>query len=319
MSLRDQLSPCVRLRFPGFEKQYHFEERASLRGSDAYYFEPVDCRNWYRRIADRILQSVDGGTYLPLYRMGDGEYLFALRENPEGQVPFWGLSFSDKVRRLVRRLRGEAQRGSGGVYTVSERKETYSKFVEGLRMVAEEGILGLGLHEGQIYNRYIPEIFDWFDEHQIEIRRSNYIHVYAIYALMNGPDVTRLLGGRRVLVITGLDNERASNIRKGLKKKGVENVQFLPVSNRRSMLDTIQVSAVEKPVDLVLIAAGIGTINVLQQLRGLRVPQLDIGFCLDTIADPKLRWKRPFCVPDKEYDVERVEYVSDEVKKRAME
>lgn len=311
MSLRDQLSPCVRLRFPGFEKQYRFEEKVGLDNNRAYYFEPVDCRDWYRRIVDRILHAVEEGEYLPLYRMGDGEYLFALRENPEGESSFWNLSFSDKVRRLIRRLRGEAQRGSGGIYTIEERKQVYSKFVDGVRMVSKKGILGLGLHNTPLYERFIPKIFDWFDEKQVEVHQSNYIHVYSIYALMNGPDASRLLENKRVLVVTGLCNDRSSKIRKGLERRGVEDVQFLPVSDRRSMLDEIQSSGVQRPVDLVLIAAGIGAVNVFQQLREFEVPQLDVGFCLDAIADPSLRWKRPFCVPDDEFDIERFEFLPE--------
>ena len=53
---------------------------------------------------------------------------------------------------------------------------------------------------------------------------------------------------------------------------------------------------------------------MLRQLEPLGVPALDVGFALDIMAQPELRWRRPFCVPDAEFDPERVEFLSPEKK-----
>lgn len=319
MSLRDQLSPCVRLRFPGFEKQYRFEEKTGLGETRAYYFEPVDCRKWYRQIVDRIVQAVDDKSYLPLYRMGDGEFSFALETPHEEIVPFWKLSWKEKLSLALKYLMGRSgdhRAGfSGEYYNAHERKNVHDEFVDGVRHIAEKGILCPAFHTSPLYRYYFPEIFDWFDSNNIPLDPSNYLHVYGIYALINGPDADRLLAGRDVLVATSLSEHKKRRIRKGLQKHGVETIQFLEVSEHQAMLDRVDPSVVTRPIDLVLIAAGVGACNVIRQMKSLRVPQLDIGFCIDTIARPELRWKRPFCIPDDDFDAQKVEYVPEHLKK----
>jgi hypothetical protein len=308
-SLRDRLTPCVPLRFPGFEKQYQYEKRTGIGETLAYNFEPVDCRDWYRNFADRVIGAVDEGRYLPLYRMGDGEYIFALQRNPEGEKAFWDLSLRGMARRLLRNIRGEAQRGSGGAYTPQERRNTYDEFVNGLRLVSRNGILSMGLHDTDLYSDYIPDIFDWFDKKGIQLSRKNYIHVYAVYALLNGPDSRRLLNDRQVLVVTNLYPQRKRNIKRGLRKKGVERVEFLSVSENKSMTDRINTEDISSQIDLALICAGIGSINVINSLTSIKVPQIDVGFSLNVIADPSRRWWRPFCTPDSKFDPNKVEWI----------
>jgi hypothetical protein len=305
--LRRKMSPCVPLRFPDFEKQYEYEQKIGIGETLAYNFNPVDCRDWYRTFADRMITAVDESNYLPLYRMGDGEYLFALRKDSHDSSSIWEGSLRQTAMNFVSKLLGEAQRGSGGIYTHTERRKAYSKFVEGVKMVADEGILGLGLHDTPLYNRYIPEILDWFDEKDVSITTQNYIHVYGIHVLLNGSYSDSLIGGKNVLAVTWLNSERKKKIKKGLSEKGANDVHFAEVSKRKSMLDDINIYDTNK-LDIVLIAAGIGTINVLKQLKKMRVPQIDIGYCMDVIANPELRWERPYLVPDSEFDPDRVRY-----------
>jgi hypothetical protein len=179
-----------------------------------------------------------------------------------------------------------------------------------VRHAAQNGILAAAFHRSSLLKHYFPEIFDWFDEHDVPLHAGNYIHMYATYALMHGKEANRLLADRHVLVVTRLNEQRMKNIRQGLHRQGADTVQFVPVSAHQAMLDDVELSAVERPVDLALIAAGVGTSNVLLQMKKLRIPQLDVGYCIDTLADPELRWNRPFCVPDGEFDPAKVEYVS---------
>jgi hypothetical protein len=57
---------------------------------NAYAFRNSDCRDWYRAFADRVIGAVGSREYLPVYRMADGEYRFALafpqRTSPMAQA-----------------------------------------------------------------------------------------------------------------------------------------------------------------------------------------------------------------------------------------
>lgn len=310
--LRNRLHPQVRLRFPGFEKQRRLEERAGHEPVMAYHFDPIDATVWYREFADRIIDAVDEATYLPLYRMGDGEFSFALDTPHDEKVPFRELTWKGKLSLLLKYAMGqggEHRTVYGENYSVHERQVAHDTFVEGVRHIAREGILCATFHASPLFKHYFPEIFDWLDRECIDVNRSNYMHMYAVYALMHGPDASRLLSGRHVLVVTSLTETKKQQIRKGLRNRGVERTQFLEISKHKAMLDNVDASAVTDVPDLALLAAGVGACNIIQQLSDLRIPQLDVGFCIDTIINPDLRWKRPFCVPDDDFDPDRIEYL----------
>ena len=51
-------------------------------------------------------------------------------------------------------------------------------------------------------------------------------------------------------------------------------------------------------VDLVLVGAGVGKVNVLPQLEVLAVPCLDAGYLFEVWADPASGVERLYCIPD---------------------
>jgi hypothetical protein len=126
---------------------------------------------------------------------------------------------------------------------------------------------------------------------------------------MHGPDRKRLINGRRVLIVSGLTDDKRRGIKRGLTEGGASDIQFLPISPKKALLDTIDLGQIRRPVDLVLVGAGVGSANILVQLEPLGVPCLDVGFALSTLGNPELRWNRPFCVPDDEFDPERIKFL----------
>jgi hypothetical protein len=267
-------------------------------------------------MTDRICAAAASRTYLPVYRMGDGEYTFAL--SGRSGMEWSARSLSPRtVARLVRSMltgrpgyhkSGSAEYGFEE-YARHERPRAYDMFVDGLRRVAQRGILALALHDTPTYAGYIKGILGWFDVNAVPLHRNNYYHVYSIYALMHGPDRLRLLKKKRVLVATGFTKEKRRGIEKGLAETAVADVQFLAISPQKSLLDVIDLSLVHEPVDIVLVGAGVGSVNILAQLEPLGVPCLDVGFVLSTLGNPELRWIRPFCVPDEDFDPARVKFL----------
>jgi hypothetical protein len=308
--LSKRLSLCVELRYPGFEKQYGIRDPKVK----AYAFEPMDGRVWYIEFRQRIFNAQVDHMFLPVYRMCDGEFIFSLGYHPSDRSPLWYLSPIRIARRIRKRLmKGSHLSGSKEYgyenYSVEELEKARDIFVKRLRLVAEKGILALCLHDTPLSKPFVPAILNWFDRNQIPVHRQNYYHFYGLYALMHGPDRFSLLRDRRILVVTGLNPEKQQGIEAGLQRVGVAGVQFLPVSLNKAMLDVLDLSSVQLPVDVVLVGAGVGSVNVLMQLEPLQTVCLDVGFALSTLVNPDLRWNRPFCVPDDEFDLKKVRWL----------
>jgi len=310
LPLRRRLKPIVELRFPHFERHYE------LGTAYAYYFEPRDCRDWYRELLVRILDAVKSRTYLPVYRLGHGQFILALA-GPSGrrlaERKGWYRNPIDWLLIQLITARQAFRSGSPEYgweeYSRSERPAAYESFVRCLKTISATGLLAPALHKRPSYSGFVPGILDWFDANGIRLDRSNYHHVYSIYALMHGPDRKQLIEGRSILIVSGLTDDKRLGIERGLKRLGASSVQFLEISQRKSLFDTVDLSAVRHPVDLALVGAGVGSANILVQLQPLSIPCLDVGFVLTTLGNPDVRWNRPFCVPDDEFDPQRVKFL----------
>lgn len=322
--LRERLKPRVLTRYEGFERHRELSDALGWTVR-VYAFGDEDCRGWYRRFADDVIAAVDERRYLPVYRMGDGEFSFALGALEE-VLPWRRLRPRQMARRLLKRLTGRAgehRSGSPGygweVYSPAERRALVDRYAAHLAGIAREGYLALALDESPLYSRFLPYILDWLDQRGIALHAGNYQHVYAMYALLHGPDRDRLLRGRRVLVVNHADTARREAITRSLRKAGVAGVEWLPISRDKSMLDRLELDAIGGPVDLALVGAGVGAANVLAQLAPLGVPAMDVGFVLDVLAEPELRWTRPFCVADDEFDVRRIGFLEAADQQRLLE
>jgi hypothetical protein len=310
-SLREQMKPLINLHYPHFEKHNEI-----FRTNDSYAFEAMPCPDWYREMVSRILEAIATREFLPLYRMGDGEYTFALGKRREDDLPFWQLSprqMASRVKKLMTGKAGHHKSGSAEygweVYNKEEKTALRGKFINDLRIVAQRGLLCMGLDNGNTYGPFMPAIADWLDEHNIPLNRNNFYHVYHVYVLFHGPDRYKILSGKNVLVITSLSPEKKKSIERGLNIAEATSIQFVEISAHKAMFEQIDLHKIHHPVDLVLIGAGIGSVNILSQLVPLNTACLDVGFVLTTLGNPDARWNRPFCVTDEEFDVGKVKFL----------
>src|SRR5687768_10143456 len=110
----------------------------------AYAFDDTECRAWYRRFADDVLDAVDARRYLPVYRMGDGEFTFALGPLDE-VLPWHRLRPRQAARRALRWATGRAgehRSGSPGygweVYSPAERRALVDTYAAQVAAVARD-------------------------------------------------------------------------------------------------------------------------------------------------------------------------------------
>jgi hypothetical protein len=314
LSLRESLTPCVDLRFPDFEKYYENGLTAK-----AYAFESIDCREWHERTIQNIFDAIENRSFCPVYRLSHGEFIMALGYREE---KLWHQrTLKQNLGILYRWLtnRTNAFRSGSNEYGYEEfSKEEIprakDRFLECLRIIAQKGILAAAFHDTPGYKAYIPEFLDWIAANQIRFDSANYAHFYSIYVLLHGRDRHRLFNQKRILVVTGLTEGKQEGIEKGLLREGAADVQFLGVSPSKALFDVLDLSSVRLPVDLVLVGAGVGSANIVVQLEPLQTACLDVGFCLSTIANPDLRWNRPLCIPDEEFDIARFPWISKGIK-----
>lgn len=308
--LRHQLKPSTLLRFPDFERQFTFTPNY-----EAYTFKSLDSRDWYRNMVHRISIAIRDKQFLPIYRMADGEFIFGLGKRASDTFPVCRLSRGQLLRRIWSKVTGETFTHRSGSaeygwesYNKAELLILREKYIKQLSWIARKGILAIALHTSPGFRPYFPLVPDWLDEHEIPLTYDNYYHFYSVYALLHGSDRRLLYEDRNVLVVTGLTDTKREGIRQGLIREGARKIQFLPISQTNSMNDTLDLSSIALPVDVVLVGAGIGSINILNQLESVQTACIDAGFGLSTLADPELRWHRPFCVPDDEFDLSKIKW-----------
>lgn len=246
----------------------------------------------FNSFVERVLAAV-GSRNLPVYRMADGEFGFLVGP----RLPLnLGL-----VQAAVGRLRSAtrsriAKTCWGEEYTKAERAEVMPYFVGALRRVVAHGVLALYFmrRSDRWGEQYIPPMLKWFEANQIPLTHDAYVPFYFPYALLTGPRRRELLEGRRVAVLTSAGPQRFRQIREGLAGEGVADVCFVEVPPRNALLlKSLDVRTVMN-CDIALVAAGIGSLRILDFLREFPGPCIDSGAALEAFVNPRVREERAF-------------------------
>jgi hypothetical protein len=250
----------------------------------------------FERFSERVIGAV-GKQYLPVYRMADGEFALLVG----WRSPYRRAKLSLRVAGAFRELSEKVSGGGiktcwGEAYRGETAKRARTRMIEAMSRVAESGILAayFAVRPDGWGEQYIAPVCKALDSHGIVLSEANLVPFYAVYALLSGPCRERLLEGKRILVVTSLHGDRPEQIRRGLLAAKAASVDLLAVSPGSSMFDQPDSQRFEGMVDLVLVAAGIGSVNVLDRLRTLSVPVIDCGIALECFMDSRKRGERPF-------------------------
>jgi phosphoribosylanthranilate isomerase len=95
-------------------------------------------------------------------------------------------------------------------------------------------------------------------------------------------------------VISSFDEIKKKNIEYYLFDHSTKSVSFYDISPEKSMFEKIEFSKIEVNPDIVLVAGGIGAINIIVQFEKLNVLIIDCGMALEVMANPALKKKRVF-------------------------
>ncbi|MDD4428535.1 MAG: hypothetical protein PHG64_09120 [Paludibacter sp.] len=294
------------LIIPGYEKSYPPGTFRNL------VFLDRDSKDLFFQFQNKIQKAI-GKQFLPVYRMSDGEFrfcigrLFRVQRKGEGYVPYKSKKIFFSIQQLLNKKNRFKVGGTGyksGTYESKEMTELNSQYINQLKEIAGKGFIAVHLssRSNPFVQQYFKPIVKWFGDNTIPFNQENYIPFYFVYALLSGPLRFEIYQKRSILIVTHASIERQKAIKNSLEKEGVAKVQFLQLSEDRSMYDTIHLDSLKYPVDLALVGGGIGASNILCQLEPLSVPAIDAGFIIECLANPDRVKERTFCWPDSERD-----------------
>lgn len=283
----------------------------------------------YEIFRDNVLNSI-GNKYFPIYRMADGEFIFCVRNldnNNQYFIKYYTIMQSLKqiyvnIKRLIigQKMYGRKMPSyfreklfnvfnpqyfyvaHGESYTQKEIQNLRKKYINDLKKIANNGYLAIHFIKNideTDYSEFYESICDFFDKNKVILTEFNYTSFYYVYILLSGCDRKKLYQGKNVLIITSASEEKKIKVSENLYNEGVKTIQFYNISSNKSMFERIDIKQIYQPIDLVLIAAGIGSSNILVQLEPLKTVCIDAGFIIECLANPELREKtRIFLNPD---------------------
>lgn len=252
----------------------------------------------YESFKQAIFSAIESKKYLPVMRMCDGEYIYSV-----GKKKGYYQGFASVVKNQIGKLLHSQTTSWGENYTRKQNIQLKKRFPQLLKFIAEHGYIANHFlyTPSHFCEQYIQPMIDWYAKHGIPVNKDSYSAFYFVYVLLNGPDSLSLFKGKNILVISSFPEDKRASAETELKRRGAAAVHFQAISATSSMLDTIDLSPFAGKVDLVLIAAGIGSANILVQCEVLQVPCIDSGFCLECLANPAVRSERIYGVPDQEF------------------
>jgi hypothetical protein len=287
----------------------NFQAHAVSQPIRQWSFLDVTAVDWYAEFQLRIRNAI-GKTYLPIYRMADGEFIFCVGERLylPAQAKLNSAIVWRMCRGALRKVRNAFSEDAlstcwGEQYGTNERARLMPEYVQHMRRISAKGLLAIHFveMESQVFGKeYFGTMCDWFDSQGIPLNEKNYAPFHFVYALLAEAHLNGFFAGLRVAVITHLSEIRTEKISNALLALGAAKVDFLSISSSKAMTDHVHGLDHCDGFDLALVGAGVGSANILCQLEKFSTVCIDAGFFLETLIDPSRRGERMFTRTDNE-------------------
>jgi hypothetical protein len=307
----NDLIPRVKLNYPEFNN--HFIINEFLGWSHAYSFYDIDGIDWYLEFVERIFQARDNSIFLPVYRMGDGEYTFLLQRGIFELLPFFELDFRQKLRRIFYfgGHKSGTKKDGFEIYTKFEKEILHKDYIKYLQFISQSGIITQAFDNGKTFGPYFKYVYNYFNLNNIILNNKNFYHGYHVYAFFFSSYGDLFLKDQNVLIFSSISADDEVKLRKILFNKGVKSIQFYTISSKKSMLDKIKLETIGSNINMALISAGIGSANIIYQLRHFNFPCIDIGTIIGTYLNPERVFDRPYMANDNIFDLNKVKFMSE--------
>jgi hypothetical protein len=277
-------------------KNFDSEKRSVL------LFEDKNCDDLLDIFYTRVSSSISEKNHCPIIRLADGEFQFLLGTNEFNiRKPFHKLvyhlikQYLDKIFKPSFEARSRTY--TSGVYSHSDKRSVKEQYAECLKHVSEDGVLAIyTIVKPKFYSeQYLSRLFSFLDKLNIELNNKNYIPFYFIYIILTNPKYSKIYKDKNVHLITSFDDERKSKIERTLKSLGVKSITWTKISRDRSLFDTVNANDINQNVDIIFVGAGIGKVNIFNQLKGIKTLIIDAGYIFETWQNPALTKERDYC------------------------
>lgn len=268
--------------------------------TQSYVISPkeIDSVKWYEDFKNKVISNNE---YLPICRFSDGEYEFLFND----KLPVFefnsrflkGLVYFLKKKILSKNFQAETIKGvSSGKYTRIEKIKSINNYKNNIKEISNNGYLALHLTFAKepFQQKWHPSIKDFLVTQNIVLSVDNYAPFYFVYNLLSSKDRFDLFKNKNILLITSESN-KVEIVRAKIVEYGASSVSFVAISQNRSLFDIINIENYLNKIDIVLLAAGIGKVNILTQLKPLNATCIDIGYMYEVYANPEIGLNRPFC------------------------
>ena len=267
-----------------------------------YLFEDKNCDDLLDAFYKKIDNLIGRKEHFPIIRIADGEFQFLLGKNEFNlRKPLYLLvkNLAGELYRKLFRVKFEARSRTytSGVYSQSDRHNVKNQYSECLKHISEKGILALYtiIKPGFYTEQYLPHLFSFFDKYNINLNENNYIPFYYIYIILTNNKYSKIYKDKNVHLITSFDDERKSKIERTLKSLGVKSITWTNISRDRSLFDTVNANDIDQNVDIIFVGAGIGKVNIFNQLKSVKTLIIDVGYIFETWQEPELKKERDYC------------------------
>lgn len=294
--------------FPFFVDLWLKEFSNSVNKGDVlqYSFEEIEASVWFERFKNEIISSI-GKKYFPVLRISDGEFLFCLGFKPQKFTEITSYKsylkslFSAYMlgRRTIWFMSGSKGYGYEK-YNFIEWRKLRNIFEISVKGISQNGILAIGfVHQKNPYGEeYHDSMLNWFESKKIELNSNNYYPFYFVYALLNGSSLKQLVENRRILVVSSHEKQAQDRISGSLLSLNANDVCHYSISRTSAMKEKISIKKLPGSVDIILVAAGVGSAQIIPQLSFYETLVIDAGFCVDLLANPELAGRRYFTLSD---------------------
>jgi hypothetical protein len=303
-SLPFDLAVMRELRIPGFRRQDAVCGCGLVPPPHDLAHQSTEA--WYERFRRRLFDAATKREWFPVYRLSDGEFSCMVgRQFLPMPLPAAILARLRHMYHSARQLSPFYSSGRPGYcesYYLWELPHVRASLARALTEIAEHGALCFNFSPSELADPYMALVCQWLMANGICIPVESYFHFYHVYALLNGPDASSLLAGRRVVVMTSNINDRKNALLRAVLDRGAADATFYETSRNKPALERIDLRRMPADVDVALLGAGVGAAQIITQLAPLRCIAIDAGFALDCWAEPALRLKRPYSVSDDVWD-----------------
>lgn len=287
------------LNIPGFKK--HEEVWGGC-----YPPNKISSLDWFKKFKEKIDYQINKKEFFPLFRLSDGEFIFILgRKFKQYSFPINIYYFLNHIKRTLyyrSTFYSSGRKGYCETYNYFKLNKLRSTFINQLKNISLKGVLCPNFSPHILTQPYQEDFTNFLSLNNINLNEKNYFQFYFVPGYFMGQEINTVYRDKRILIFTSDMNLRNENLKKNLIKFGAKKVDFYKTSLNTPMLDIIELNKVEDQPDIVLIGAGVGAVNILNQIEDLKCISIDCGFVVDALSDFNLAKKRPYYVNDYYYN-----------------